>query len=281
MKTWEEMTKDGYVIQGKQKNVAVKQMNPTSDNLGELIKSILTNSYVDSTPRKREGVNMQTRVYCLYRVSTVKQVDFNDAKTVYLASGEKKGVKRIRYICYNKSRKNCECEGQTGYTSHILDELVDSVVRELLDQLGFVDEKRLLSDIHLRSERQLNEKIWLASQRLREAEEEYELLKPEILKALKGAGEFPVELLSDMVRDAQEKVQRAEMQLNLLKSERKLSRDRANTDLKHFKKVKWGNLYEKSSPEVKKMIVNYLILRIDVFRGYSICMEVNSLIAII
>jgi len=54
MKTWEEMTKDGYVIQGKQKNVAVKQMNPTSDNLGELIKSILTNSYVDSVLQERE-----------------------------------------------------------------------------------------------------------------------------------------------------------------------------------------------------------------------------------
>ena len=203
-----------------------------------------------------------------------------NGKTVYLASGEKKGVKRIRYICYNKSRKNCECEGQTGYTSHILDELVDSVVRELLDQLGFVDGKRLLSDIHLRSERQLNEKIRLASQRLREVEEEYELLKPEILKTLKGAGEFPVELLSNMVWEAQEKIQCTEMQLNLLKSERKLSRDRANTDLKHFKNVKWGDLYEKSSPEVKKMIVNYLIRRIDVFRGYSICIEVNSLIAV-
>ena len=56
VKTWEEMTKDGYVIQGKQKNVAVKQMNPTSDNLGELIKSILTNSYVDSVLQEREKV---------------------------------------------------------------------------------------------------------------------------------------------------------------------------------------------------------------------------------
>ena len=49
MKTWEEMTKDGYVIQGK-------QMNSTSDNLGELIKSILTNSYVDSVLQEREKV---------------------------------------------------------------------------------------------------------------------------------------------------------------------------------------------------------------------------------
>lgn len=56
MKTWEEMTKDGYVIQGKQKNVVVKQMNPTSDNLGELIKAILTNSYVDSVLQEREKV---------------------------------------------------------------------------------------------------------------------------------------------------------------------------------------------------------------------------------
>ena len=32
------------------------------------------------------------------------------------AAGEKVGRKRIRYVCYNKTRKRSNCDGQTGYT---------------------------------------------------------------------------------------------------------------------------------------------------------------------
>lgn len=53
-------------------------------------------------------------------------------KVVRLASGESKGVKRIRYICYNKTRRRMECDGQTGYTMHVLDDAVqESCIRFL------------------------------------------------------------------------------------------------------------------------------------------------------
>ena len=41
-----------------------------------------------------------------------------NGKVVKLANGETKGVKRIRYICYNKTRRRLDCDGQTGYTMH-------------------------------------------------------------------------------------------------------------------------------------------------------------------
>jgi len=34
-------------------------------------------------------------------------------------------VKRVRYICYGKTRKQTECDGQTSYTAHILDGIVE------------------------------------------------------------------------------------------------------------------------------------------------------------
>ena len=40
-------------------------------------------------------------------------------------------VKRVRYICYGKTRKQTECDGQTGYTAHILDGIIDKVVRQM------------------------------------------------------------------------------------------------------------------------------------------------------
>ena len=36
-------------------------------------------------------------------------------------------MKRVRYICYGKTRKQTECDGQTGYTAHKLDDIVDKL----------------------------------------------------------------------------------------------------------------------------------------------------------
>ena len=63
------------------------------------------------------------------------------------ADGNKVNRRRIRYICYQKTRHRCLCSGQTGYTAHILDEKVEHVIYRLLEQLGSVEESFLLQDI--------------------------------------------------------------------------------------------------------------------------------------
>jgi len=42
---------------------------------------------------------------------------------------EENGVKlkKLRYMCYGKTRKQTECHGQTGYSANRLDGLVDGV----------------------------------------------------------------------------------------------------------------------------------------------------------
>ena len=44
-------------------------------------------------------------------------------------------VKRVRYICYGKTRKQTDCNGQTGYTAHILDGIIDKLVRRIFERM--------------------------------------------------------------------------------------------------------------------------------------------------
>lgn len=53
------------------------------------------------------------------------------------AAGEKVGRKRIRYVCYNKTRKRSNCDGQTGYTMHILDKMVTDIHNKNVYALGW------------------------------------------------------------------------------------------------------------------------------------------------
>lgn len=48
-----------------------------------------------------------------------------------MADGSLDDTLRIRYTCYGKLRKQTNCTGQTGYTVHILDEIIDKAVRQI------------------------------------------------------------------------------------------------------------------------------------------------------
>ena len=54
-------------------------------------------------------------------------------------------VKRVRYICYSKTRKQTECDGQTGYTAHILDGIIDKLVRQIFERMRSVPKGELVN----------------------------------------------------------------------------------------------------------------------------------------
>ena len=64
------------------------------------------------------------------------------------AAGEKVGRKRIRYVCYNKTRKRSNCDGQTGYTMHILDKMVTDILHQVFDRMRSVEENEIISRTH-------------------------------------------------------------------------------------------------------------------------------------
>lgn len=54
-------------------------------------------------------------------------------------------VKRVRYICYGKTRKQTECDGQTGYTAHILDSIIDKVVRQIFERMKAIPKSEIVN----------------------------------------------------------------------------------------------------------------------------------------
>ena len=54
-------------------------------------------------------------------------------------------VKRVRYICYGKTRKQTDCDGQTGYTAHILDRIIDKLVRQIFERMKAIPKSEIVS----------------------------------------------------------------------------------------------------------------------------------------
>ena len=148
-------------------------------------------------------------------------------------------VKRVRYICYGKTRKQTECDGQTGYTAHILDGMIDKIVRQIFERMRSVP-------------------------------------KSEIINILRGESTFSKDLLSGMVAEAEAKVTGLQEQLDAAQTAYKEGQavmDALNAQYADI--ISWADMYDGANLEAKKMIVNCLIKRIEVYRDYKLHIDFN------
>ena len=177
-------------------------------------------------------------------------------------------VKRIRYICYGKTRKQTECSGQTGYTAHILDGIVDKVIRKIFDRMWLVPQSDVVNDRYQEKMQERRVLMEAAGKAHEKAADELATLKAEVVKAIRGESAFDTGTLSGLIREAEDRCAEALTQYEDAKAayaEGQAVMDSLNKEYKML--IGWSELYELANIETKKMIVNALIRRIDVYRG--------------
>ena len=185
-------------------------------------------------------------------------------------------VKRVRYICYGKTRKQTDCDGQTGYTAHVLDGIVEKVVRQIFERMKAIPKSEI---VNIRYREKMEErKNLLRSIRAdyTKAAAELDMLKAEVIKALRGESSFTKELLASLITEAETK--RAELQKHF--EDAQAAYDEGQSMLETLNAqyddiISWSEMYDTASLEAKKMIVNCLIKLIDVYRDYKLHIDFN------
>jgi len=183
---------------------------------------------------------------------------------------------RIRYVCYGKVRKQTECTGPTGYTMHILDEIIDKIVRRIFQQMQGISKSEL---INTRYQVELVERkahLTAVTADYAKAASDLATLKAEVVKSIKGESAFSQEMLAGLISEAEAKV-------NELATQCKIAEDAVSDSEQLMKElssqydeiISWAELYNSASFEAKKMIVNCLISRVEVSRGYAITISFN------
>ena len=105
---------------------------------------------------------------------------------------------------------------------------------------------------------------------------ERDMLKAEIIKALRGESVFPKELLGTMISESEAKCAKLQKQFEdaqaAYEEGQSLLRSLEN---QYNNVISWAELYDTADLETKKMIVNCLIRRIEVYRGYKLHVDFN------
>ncbi len=159
---------------------------------------------------------------------------------------------------------------------HILDEIIDKLVRQIFARMKGIPKEQLITK---RYERELSERKshlqTLQAQR-NKAEKDLLSLKAEILACIKGESALPKEILAEMITTQEEKLKEAEALCESVSAELEKTTELMEEVAKQYEElISYADLYDHATFEAKKMIVNQLIRRVDVYRGYQISVSFN------
>ena len=196
--------------------------------------------------------------------------------TTRLADGTPVHKKRIRYVCYNKTRRRQECTGQTGYTMHILDGIVTEVLHQVFDKMQGASNDMIVGSAVQKQMAMIRSELQRARAENTKANKEYESLKAEVLKAIQGKSALPQDVLTEMLEDTRQKVLSTSERITTLTSELNDGNSKIEEMKAEFNRiVSWSKIFDESPMEVKKMICGYIIKKVSVFRDYRVKIEFN------
>ena len=196
--------------------------------------------------------------------------------TVRLADGTPVHKKRIRYVCYNKTRRRQECSGQTGYTMHILDGIVTEVLHQVFDKMQGASTEMIAGSAVQKQMAMIRSELQRARNENTKANKEYESLKAEVLKAIQGKSALPQDVLSEMLEDTRQKVLDTSERITKLTAELNDGNSKIEEMKAEFNRiVSWSKIFDESPMEVKKMICGYIIKKVSVCQDYKVKIEFN------
>lgn len=184
--------------------------------------------------------------------------------------------RRVRYVCYNKTRHRVDCDGQTGYTTHILDGMVTKVLHQVFDKMKVLQEDEIVSRTHMNMTADLKNQLAAAKREFAKATKEYESVKDKLYDVIRGKSSLPESVLTEMADEAKAKMMAASEKVSSLSAEMEQSTTKADeirNDYQHI--LKWSELFDDSDIVTKKMVAGYLIKRIDVYADYRLHIEFN------
>ena len=185
-------------------------------------------------------------------------------------------VKRVRYICYGKTRKQTECDGQTGYTAHVLDGIVDKLIRQIFERMRAIPKSEIVGIRYQEKMKERKALLQAVRADYNKASADLAMLKAEVVKSLRGESSFSQDLLASLIADSETNCLKVKEQLDAAQAAYDEGQAvMASLNAQYDDIISWADMYDTTSLEAKKMIVNCLIKRIEVYRDYKLHIDFN------
>ena len=271
----------GYYVAGETTSQKLDHLVIIDENVFDNVQHILSqrslkNEAKQHIARTTKGKTLLSgNIYCAHCGSHLISSGANEK---YIRKDGTIGVSStLRYICYHRTRKLNDCDGQSVYSAKRVDNAVLAVVNKYLQSIKATPKDKAL-EIRYRKElkeknklkKELTERKELLQKRLSE-------LSIEVGKCLSGENKFPADILAMSIKSTKDEMAETERQIHECKCDLEQQTDMIDKlDYYYQQFITWADEFDKASLEQRKMIICQLIDEIKVGRGYEISIEFNA-----
>lgn len=269
----------GYTNEGDTSE-ALQKLKIISDEEAAKIDEILKQrAKVDEEKRRiakrvKSEAMLSGNIFCAHcggRITTTHHKDhyFRKDGSEYL-----KDV--LKYRCYHKANKLCECGGQTNYVAARVDEAVSEIMRQVFANMDGAPEENRYKEILKKQQAAHKASRRKISMELEKNRKQLEVLQMEIGKTLLGDSLYTPDDLQEAIKVIKKRIADGEEQLAKLDSEMGQKKEMVEAVLPAYRRFKsWAEEFDTATLEQKKMIACQLFDRIELGKDYTIFLHMN------
>ena len=270
----------GYLVSGEVVSPHMKELQIVDKELFEQAQFILDQRAKKNDEDRQIAMTTKSQtmlsgiMYCAHCGGRLTSNVYHD--TYERADGTKRTAEYLRYICYHKSRKLCECDGQSTYTAKKVDAAVCRAIMDLFRTIKDVPDEMVLQKKYNKEIASCKAKQTKLNMELNKYNVQLDKLNDEIANSLLGESAYSPEQLSLAINSLNQKITDTSLQLENIKNDmenKKVSMEKVKPTYAKFSG--WASEFMSASTERKKMIISQLISRIEISKGYIIYLELN------
>lgn len=270
----------GYLVSGDAVSPYIPELHIIDNEEYESVQFIL-NQRSRKDEEKRQ-IAMSTKgkamlsgnvfcAHCGHRLTTICYKDRYERR-----DGTVNEAVVIKYSCYHKSRKLCECDGATTYRADQVDAIVSEFMRNLFEMLKSSPDEELLERAFKRQNDADRANRKKAEQDLQKSCVQLEELQLEIGRSLTGDSIFSKADLSTAIQSLKLHIDECKKQLSEFEVKEEQGKDTLEKFRPAFSRFKsWADEFDNATLEQKKMIAGQLFKRVEVGRDYKIHIVMN------
>lgn len=272
----------GYIVKGEAVSPRLEHLQIIEDDVYNRAQEILkARSYKAA---EKEDIARYTKassmlsgtLYCAHCGKKLNATSYVDHYTT------KDGVRhetprRFRYICSGKAMKRNECNGQSAYVAHRVDNQVIDFMHECFKRI-----KLTPRDVALESK--FKAEMTDIKKQIKSLEKETELekkklaeLTEEIANALIGQSKYTDDVLASAIQKCKDKITANTTLINELGNRlADQESEMGKIDYYYNQFVSWADEFDKAPLKRKRMIADELLNQVSVAKGYEIQILMNA-----
>lgn len=269
----------GYTSEGDTSE-ALQKLKIISEEEAKIIDEILRQrAKVDEEKRqlaiRTMGQAMLSgNIFCAHcggRITTTHHKDHYFRK-----DGSEYMKDELKYRCYHKANKLCECDGQTNYIVAKVDEAVCHIMRRLFANMSGTPQEEKYKEILRHQQAANNANRRKISMALDKNRKQLEVLQEEIGKTLLGESLYTPEDLKEAINTIKRRIEDGEQQLSNLEDKIQQKKKMTEAVLPAYRQFKsWSEEFDTADLEQKKMIACQLFDRVELGKDYKITLHMN------